>query len=175
MSEKNVSHTKWMKRAIFLASLGKNTTSPNPRVGAVIIDKNGNLISEGFHYKAGMPHAEAMAFNNLKKDALKTFCILLAPFAPLISEEIWHLIGFKNSVHLEHWPSFNAEALKEDSYEQVIQVNGKVRDKVNINNDMSEDQIKELTLKRPNILKWTQDKEIRKIIIVKGKIMNIVV
>jgi len=51
MSEKNVSHTKWMKRAIFLASLGKNTTSPNPMVGAVILDKNGNLISEGFHYK----------------------------------------------------------------------------------------------------------------------------
>ncbi len=69
MSEKNVSHTKWMKRAIFLASLGKNTTSPNPRVGAVILDKNGNLISEGFHFKAGMPHAEAMAFRNLKKDA----------------------------------------------------------------------------------------------------------
>jgi len=69
MSEKNVIHTKWMKRAIFLASLGKNTTSPNPRVGAVILDKNGHLISEGFHYKAGMPHAEAMAFNNLKKDA----------------------------------------------------------------------------------------------------------
>ncbi len=113
--------------------------------------------------------------NNLKIDTLKTFCILLAPFAPHIAEEIWHLIGFKKSVHLENWPSFNAEALKEDSYELVIQVNGKVRDKVNINNDMSEDQIKELTLKRPNILKWTQDKEIRKIIIVKGKIMNIVV
>ncbi len=58
-----------MKRAIFLASLGKNTTSPNPRVGAVILDKNGSLISEGFHFKAGMPHAEAMAFNNLKKNA----------------------------------------------------------------------------------------------------------
>ncbi|KGG02818.1 Diaminohydroxyphosphoribosylaminopyrimidine deaminase [Prochlorococcus marinus str. MIT 9321] len=69
MSKKNISHTKWMKRAIFLASLGKNTTSPNPNVGAVILDKNGNLISEGFHYKAGMPHAEAMAFKNLKKDA----------------------------------------------------------------------------------------------------------
>jgi len=69
MFEKNVIHTKWMKRAIFLASLGKNTTSPNPKVGAVILDKNGNLISEGFHHKAGMPHAEAMAFSNLKKDA----------------------------------------------------------------------------------------------------------
>ena len=68
MSEKNLSHTKWMKRAIFLASLGKNTTSPNPNVGAVILDKYGNLISEGFHFKAGMPHAEAMALKNLKKD-----------------------------------------------------------------------------------------------------------
>jgi len=69
MSEKNVIHEKWMKRAINLASLGKNTTSPNPRVGAVILDKNGSLISEGFHFMAGMPHAEAMAFNNLNKDA----------------------------------------------------------------------------------------------------------
>jgi len=69
MSEKNLSHIKWMKRAIFLASLGKNSASPNPRVGAVILDRNGNLISEGFHFKAGMPHAEAMAFNNLKNDA----------------------------------------------------------------------------------------------------------
>ena len=58
-----------MKRAISLASLGNYTTSPNPRVGAVILDKYGKLISEGFHFKAGMPHAEAMAFNNLKKDA----------------------------------------------------------------------------------------------------------
>ena len=62
------SDTKWMKRAIFLASLGKGTTSPNPMVGAVILDKEGNLVSEGFHHKSGMPHAEAMAFNNLRKD-----------------------------------------------------------------------------------------------------------
>ena len=62
MPEKDVTHKKWMKRAIFLASLGKNTTSPNPKVGAVILDKNGSLISEGFHFKTGMPHAEAMAF-----------------------------------------------------------------------------------------------------------------
>ena len=69
MIDINVSDMKWMKRAIYLASLGKGRTSPNPMVGAVILDKNGNLISEGFHSKAGMPHAEAMAFNNLKKDA----------------------------------------------------------------------------------------------------------
>ncbi len=69
MPESKKENIKWMQRAIFLASLGKGKTSPNPMVGAVILDKNKNLISEGFHPKAGMPHAEAMAFNNLKKDA----------------------------------------------------------------------------------------------------------
>ena len=61
-------HKKWMVRAIRLASLGRGGTSPNPLVGAVIVDKKGKLISEGFHQKSGMPHAEAMAFSNLKDD-----------------------------------------------------------------------------------------------------------
>ncbi len=64
----NFIHKKWMIRAISLASLGRGFTSPNPLVGAVILDKKGKLISEGFHQKSGMPHAEAMAFNNLKDD-----------------------------------------------------------------------------------------------------------
>jgi len=132
-------------------------------------------ISELMKFYNSLSNSINEVNHNLKIDALKTFCILLAPFAPHIAEEIWHLIGFKNSVHLERWPLFNAEAIKEDSYELVIQVNGKVRDKININNEINEDQIKDLTLKRPNILKWTEGKEIRKIIIVKGKIINIVI
>ncbi len=68
MKQDNFIHKKWMIRAIRLASLGRGFTSPNPLVGAVILDKKGNLISEGFHQKSGMPHAEAMAFNNLKDE-----------------------------------------------------------------------------------------------------------
>ena len=68
MNQDNFIHKKWMIRAIRLASLGRGLTSPNPLVGAVILDKKGKLISEGFHQKSGMPHAEAMAFNNLKDD-----------------------------------------------------------------------------------------------------------
>ena len=68
MKPDNLIHKKWMIRAIRLASLGRGGTSPNPLVGAVILDKKGKLIAEGFHQKAGMPHAEAMAFNNLKDD-----------------------------------------------------------------------------------------------------------
>ena len=69
MNLDNFIHKKWMIRAIRLASLGRGFTSPNPLVGAVILDKKGKLISEGFHQSAGLPHAEAMAFNNLKMDA----------------------------------------------------------------------------------------------------------
>ena len=68
MKLENIIHKKWMMRTIHLAALGRGLTSPNPMVGAIILDKRGKLISEGFHQKAGMPHAEAMAFNNLKDD-----------------------------------------------------------------------------------------------------------
>ena len=64
----NVFHLKWMRRAIDLALLGKGRTSPNPLVGAVILDKKGELIAEGFHLKAGLSHAEAMAFDNLRRN-----------------------------------------------------------------------------------------------------------
>ena len=70
MNLDNSIHKQWMKRAIRLASLGRGLTSPNPLVGAVILNKKGELISEGFHQKSGMPHAEAMAFNNLTEDPL---------------------------------------------------------------------------------------------------------
>ena len=112
---------------------------------------------------------------DLRREALMKFCILLAPFAPHISDEIWHLIGNSKSVHLEKWPVFDEDALKENSYELVIQINGKVRDKINVEINISDDEIKEKTLIRPNVKKWIDNKTIRKIIIVKGKIINIVV
>ena len=112
---------------------------------------------------------------DLRREALMKFCILLAPFAPHISDEIWHLIGNSKSVHLEQWPVFDEDALKENSYELVIQINGKVRDKINVEINISDDEIKEKTLIRPNVKKWIDKKTIRKIIIVKGRIINIVV
>ena len=112
---------------------------------------------------------------DLRREALMKFCILLAPFAPHISDEIWHLIGNSKSVHLEKWPVFDEDALKENSYELVIQINGKVRDKINVEINISDAEIKEKTLVRPNVKKWIDNKTIRKIIIVKGRIINIVV
>ncbi len=113
--------------------------------------------------------------SNLKKIILQNFCILLAPFSPHISEELWHLLGSNESVHLQNWPEYDPKALILNSYELVIQINGKVRDKINISADASEDILKKKSLERPTISKWINNKEIKKVIIVKGKIINIVV
>ena len=106
---------------------------------------------------------------------LKNFCILLSPLAPHITEEIWSSMGFKSSVHNELWPKVDENALEIDSYELVIQINGKVRDKLIIPADSSENLIKEMVLKRNIVQKWLNNKSIKKIILVKGRIFNIVI
>ena len=113
--------------------------------------------------------------SNLKKIILQNLCILLAPFSPHISEELWHLLGSNESVHLQNWPEYDPKAIILNNYELVIQINGKVRDKINLSTDASEDIIKQKSLESPIVKKWIDNKEIRKIIIVKGKIINIVV
>jgi len=113
--------------------------------------------------------------SNLKKLVLQNFCILLSPFSPHISEELWHLLGSSDSVHSQNWPEYDPKAIMLNTYELVIQINGKVRDRLKISSDTPEDIIKQKSLESPNVIKWIDNKEIRKIIIVKGKIINIVV
>ena len=124
-------------------------------------------------------NAISQEFKNLssefKKLILQNFCILLAPFSPHISEELWHLLGSDESVHIQKWPEYDSKAVLKNTYELVIQINGKVRDKIEIPSDASEDFIKEKSFERENIKRWINDKKIRKIIIVKGRIINIVI
>ena len=112
---------------------------------------------------------------DLIKEALINFSKLLAPFAPHISDELWTLLGFNTSIHREKWPLLDKNALIQENYELVIQINGKVRDKIRIPTNSSENYIKEISLKSKNIQKWLDNNTIKKIIIVKGRIINIVI
>ena len=132
-------------------------------------------ISELMKLYNSISHEFKNINHDLKKTVLKNFCILLAPFAPHISEELWHLLGSNESVHFQNWPVCDWEAIKENSYELVVQINGKVRERIKILNESSEELIKKKSLKSPNVIKWIDNKQIKKIIIVKGKIINIVV
>ncbi len=109
----------------------------------------------------------------ISREHYETLLILLAPFAPHITEELWYEIGNKNSIHLASWPSFDATKIIEKDITMVIQVNGKVRDTIVVPLHTVEAEIKEIILSRPLIVKWLEGKNIVKMIFVPGKLMNI--
>jgi len=110
------------------------------------------------------------------KEVIERFLILLAPFAPHISEELWEKLGHKQSIFLEKWPKYNPRLAKEESFELVIQINGKVRDKIeSAEISISQAQAEKLALSREKIKKWTKGKKIKKIIFIPKKLINIVI
>lgn len=108
-------------------------------------------------------------------ESLNALILLLAPFAPHLTEELWHNLGHTKSIYLEKWPSYDALAIVEDEIEIVVQVNGKVRDKMVIPVNAPEEEIKEAALKQERIAPYIKDKKIVKVISVPGKLVNIVV
>ncbi|NMM61516.1 leucine--tRNA ligase [Clostridium sp. P21] len=109
------------------------------------------------------------------KDTIIDFVKLIAPFAPHFAEEQWNLIGMPFSIFNEKWPEFDSSALIKDEVEIAIQINGKVRSKINIATGLSDDEIKEIVLNNDDIKSMIKDKELKKIIVVKGRLVNIVV
>jgi len=107
--------------------------------------------------------------------AIESAVVLLAPIVPHFSEEIWAEMGNTESVLLTPWPSYRKDALQKDDLLIVVQVNGKVRGRFNVASDASDETIKEKALSDERALKFVQDKPIKKVIVVKKKLVNIVV
>lgn len=111
----------------------------------------------------------------LSRGAFENLLILLAPFAPHITEELWHEMGNQESIHLASWPVYDASKCVESEITVAVQVNGKLRDTMTVATGTSDEEITRLGLALPNIEKWVTGKEIKKTIVVKGKLLNIVV
>jgi len=107
--------------------------------------------------------------------ALEFFLKLLAPFAPHLTEELWEKLGHKKSIFQEKWPEYNQEKAQKPRIDFIVQINGKVRDIVEIEKVLSEEEIKQIVLGREKIKKWIQDKEIKKIIFVPDRLVNLVI
>jgi leucyl-tRNA synthetase len=118
---------------------------------------------------------EAEKHENISVDDFKIFLQILAPFAPHMTEELWHEIGEKKSIHISNWPKYNPKKIIEDTIKIVVQVNGKVRAELSVSLDATEDQIKEIALNDKTILAWVDGKEIKRVIYVKGRLVNIVI
>ena len=109
-----------------------------------------------------------------KKEVLEQVLVLLAPYAPHISEELWSLIGNQGLVIDAAFPMFDAQYVTETSKEYPVSINGKVRTNIAIDLDATEAQVHEIVLNNALIQKWIEGKPIKKLIFVKGKMINVV-
>jgi leucyl-tRNA synthetase len=107
-------------------------------------------------------------------EAAKTLTLLLAPAAPYITEELWLKLGEKQSVHTQRWPEWDLELVVEEQVEIVIQVNGRIKERLVIPVDISEEQVKEKAFALEPISALLQGKAPRKVIYVPGRLLNIV-
>lgn len=117
---------------------------------------------------------ELSALKCNKKAALETLCILLAPFAPHISEELYHELGHTTSICDAQWPKYDEQYLKESSCKYAISFNGKVKTTMELPIDMSKEDVEKTVVSSDAVAKVLGGKAIRKVIVVPGKIVNIV-
>ena len=111
----------------------------------------------------------------LFKNAIETVVQLLAPMTPHITEELWEMMGHTESIHQVAWPSYNEEYLVLDEVEMAVQINGKVRAKIMVSSSATKEEVEQLVVADEKVKEQIGDKQIRKLIVVPGKLINIVV
>lgn len=108
-------------------------------------------------------------------EVLEKFILLLAPFAPHMAEELWAKLGHGKSLAYEPWPAYDPKYLAEDSVEMAVIINGKVRSKVTVPSGSLGSEVEKIVLGDAQVVKWTENKPIKKIIVVPGRVVNIVI
>lgn len=128
-------------------------------------------FAERIEREGSPPHSFDVA---VLKEAVENLLLMLSPFTPHIAEELWERTGHEGSIYGQPWPKPDLEAAKEEMVTVVLQVNGKVRDRMEVPIDISEEELKRLALGRPRIRQFTAGKEVRRVIVVPKKLVNIV-
>ena len=117
---------------------------------------------------------ELQGLKTASRDILQPLLILLAPFAPHIAEELWHALGEETTIVAATWPEYNEQLLVEDSVKYPVSFNGKTRFTMEFAREASQDAIREAVLSAEEAQKWLEGKTPKKVIIVPGRIINIV-
>ena len=146
------------------------------------LNKSLKRVEDSFqHFNFNTALAALMSFVNegtkkvaaLRRDQAERFLCALAPFAPHFAEEVWSRLGHADLIARAPWPKVDEGYLESDSYELVVQVNGKVRGRVQVPQSASKRELEEHA--KAAVPKWLEDKEIRKVIVVPGRLVNVVV
>ena len=117
------------------------------------------------------PAARSRAF----RDTLEAMMQLLAPLAPHIAEELWHMTGHSGSIHQSVWPIYDEAMTHEETFTLVVQVNGKVRERIEVSSDITEGQARQAALESPRVASFIGENTVQRVIYVPGKLVNIVV
>jgi leucyl-tRNA synthetase len=108
-------------------------------------------------------------------EAMEGLLVLLSPIAPHVTEELWHRRGHEESVHLQSWPEADPQVARDETTTLVVQVNGKVRDRLEVPVDITEEAAVAAALATKRIQQWLEQGEVRKVIARPPKLVNIVV
>jgi len=135
---------------------------------------------ENFHYNTAISQMMifvnfASKFDELPRGVFENLLKILAPFAPHLADELFCELGNKESIFKQAWPKFNPDLIKNEKINLVVQVNGKVRENIEVLVDISEEEAKKIALESEKIKNWLEGKEVIKTIFVKGKLVNIVI
>src|SRR5437016_6132311 len=133
---------------------------------AALMECNNALIKQ-----QNEPVARSAAY----RDTLETMMQLLAPMAPHMTEELWHLTGHSGSIHMTSWPTYNEALTHDETFTLVIQVNGKVRERIEVPAAISEHEVRRLALENPRVASFIGDFTVQKVIYIPGRLVNIVV
>ncbi|MFC1971487.1 leucine--tRNA ligase [Chloroflexota bacterium] len=109
------------------------------------------------------------------EESIKILLLMLAPTVPHLAEELWQKVGYDYSIHNQSWPRWDEALAKDEEITLVVQVNGKLRDRVSVPASISEDEARKLALEMPKVNTYLEDKKLLNIIYVPGKLVNIVV
>ncbi len=109
------------------------------------------------------------------REGLETAVLLLSPIVPHITHLLWKALGHERAVVDASWPRADSKALESDELDLVIQVNGKLRGHITVGVDADKTTIEAAALANPNVQRFVDDREVRKVIVVPGKLVNIVV
>jgi len=129
------------------------------------------LSNAAYHYLNVTKEAD----NELLKVVVDNMLLLLSPFAPHMTAELWEHLGHEGFIHEQAWPGYEEEALKQDELTIVVQINGKVRDRVEVSAGIDEAGLREVVLAREKVQEHVVGKEIIKFIVIPKKLVNIVV
>ncbi|PIC58679.1 leucine--tRNA ligase [Sporosarcina sp. P12(2017)] len=117
---------------------------------------------------------ESYKAEKLPKAYIEGFLLLISPITPHLAEELWSKLGHTETIAYAQWPTFDETKLSDDTVEVAVQINGKIRAKITVAKDSSKEELEQVALANEDVKQWMEGKELKKIIAIPGRLVNIV-